>query len=298
MKKKLLLSNCDNLNLEVVIMEPKEEAKAIIQFSHGMAEHKERYYPFMKYLVSHGYICAIHDHRGHGTSIKDSNDLGYFYTKDYNYIVNDLHQVTQYLKETYPDKDIYLFSHSMGTLVSRIYLKKYDIDIKKLVLSGPPTYNKHAHAGLILANVSNIFKGGNYRNEFLNKLTFGTYNKDYEKENSWLSTNETEVEKYNTSQYCGYTFTNNGFINLYKLMLQAFKKNYQVNNQNLKIFLIAGSDDPVIQNKEKFNELKEFLSKIGYSNIKSKLYENMRHEILNETNNKLVYEDVLNFFDN
>lgn len=298
MKKKLLLSNCDNLNLEVIIMEPKEEAKAIIQFSHGMAEHKERYYPFMKYLVSHGYICAIHDHRGHGTSIKELTDLGYFYTKDYNYIVNDLHQVTQYLKETYPDKDIYLFSHSMGTLVSRIYLKKNDMDIKKLVLSGPPTYNKHAHAGLILANVSNIFKGGNYRNEFLNKLTFGTYNKDYEKENSWLSTNETEVEKYNTSQYCGYTFTNNGFINLYKLMLQAFKKNYQVNNQNLKIFLIAGSADPVIQSKEKFNELKEFLSKIGYSNIKSKLYENMRHEILNETNNELVYEDVLNFFDN
>ena len=298
MKKKLLLSNCDNLNLEVIIMEPKEEAKAIVQFSHGMAEHKERYYPFMKYLASHGYICAIHDHRGHGTSIKDPTDLGYFYTKDYNYIVNDLHQVTQYLKETYPDKDIYLFSHSMGTLVSRIYLKKYDIDIKKLVLSGPPTYNKHAHAGLILANVSNIFKGGNYRNEFLNKLTLGTYNKDYEKENSWLSTNETEVEKYNTSQYCGYTFTNNGFINLYKLMLQAFKKNYQVNNSNLKIFLIAGSDDPVIQSKEKFNELKKFLSKIGYSSIKSKLYENMRHEILNETNNELVYEDVLNFFDN
>ena len=25
MKKKLLLSNCDNLNLEVVIMEPKKE---------------------------------------------------------------------------------------------------------------------------------------------------------------------------------------------------------------------------------------------------------------------------------
>ena len=54
-------------------------------------------------------------------------------------------------------------------------------------------------------------------------------------------------------------------------MIQAFKKNYQVNNPNLKIFLIAGSADPVIQSKEKFNELKQFLSKIGYSNIKSKL---------------------------
>ena len=56
MKKKLLLSNCDNLNLEVVIMEPKEEAKAIIQFSHGMAEHKERYYLDLCQVLGHIFL--------------------------------------------------------------------------------------------------------------------------------------------------------------------------------------------------------------------------------------------------
>ncbi len=79
-------------------------------------------------------------------------------------------------------------------------------------------------------------------------------------------------------------------------MRQAFKKNdYQVKNKNLDILLIAGSDDPVIQNEKKFIELKEFLKDIGYKNIESKLYKNLRHEILNEKTKKEVYNDILNF---
>ena len=79
-------------------------------------------------------------------------------------------------------------------------------------------------------------------------------------------------------------------------MRQAFRKNdYQVKNKNLDILLIAGSDDPVIQNEKKFIELKEFLKDIGYKNIESKLYKNLRHEILNEKTKKEVYNDILNF---
>ena len=101
---------------------------------------------------------------------------------------------------------------------------------------------------------------------------------------------------YNDDELCGFIFTTNGFINLYKLMRQAFKKNdYQVKNKNLDILLIAGSDDPVIQNEKKFIELKEFLKDIGYKNIESKLYKNLRHEILNEKTKKEVYNDILNF---
>ena len=62
-----------------------------------MSEHKERYYDFMNYLSQNGYICAIHDHRGHGASIKDTSHLGYFYTKDITYIVDDAYLVTDIL---------------------------------------------------------------------------------------------------------------------------------------------------------------------------------------------------------
>ena len=79
-------------------------------------------------------------------------------------------------------------------------------------------------------------------------------------------------------------------------MRQAFRKNdYQVKNKDLDIFLIAGADDPVIQSEKKFRELEQFLKDVGYKNIKSKLYKDLRHEILNEEERDEVYSDILNF---
>lgn len=59
--------------------------------------------------------------------------------------------------------------------------------------------------------------------------------------------------------------------------------------------MIIGENDPVIGNINLFNDLKHFLLNIGYKNIESKLYKDLRHEILNEENNILIYQDILNF---
>lgn len=96
---KNIKSSSDGLNLSIAYSIPKEKPKDIIQFSHGMAEHKDRYFPFMEYLTSNGYICIINDHRGHGNSIKSQNDLGNFYTNNIDYIINDLYDVTKFAKK-------------------------------------------------------------------------------------------------------------------------------------------------------------------------------------------------------
>lgn len=289
----------DCLQLEVAILEPKEKPKGIVQISHGMSEHKERYYEFMKYLSENGYICVIHDHRGHGASVKNKRDLGYFYTEDINYIIDDLYQITKYIKNKYPDLKINLFAHSMGTLVARGYLKKYDDKINKMILSGPPTENSMALLGLMIAKFLNIFYKKNVPNKLLNNLTFGNYSKDVNKKNEWICLNEDIVEAYNKDELCGYIFTTNGFINLYKLMINAFKKNnWNMKNKNLPIYIIAGRNDKVIQNEEKFTKLSKFITERGYKNVQSKLYNDMKHEILNEKNNKIVYKDILDFIEN
>jgi len=298
MKIESIISEKDNLKLEVAISEPKEKPKGIIQISHGMSEHKERYYEFMKYLSENGYICVIHDHRGHGASVKNKRDLGYFYTEDINYIIDDLYQITKYIKNKYPDLKINLFAHSMGTLVARGYLKKYDDKINKMILSGPPTENSMALLGLMIAKFLNIFYKKNVPNKLLNNLTFGNYSKDVNKKNEWICLNEDIVEAYNKDELCGYIFTTNGFINLYKLMINAFKKNnWNMKNKNLPIYIIAGRNDKVIQNEEKFSDLAKFITERGYRNVQSKLYNDMKHEILNEKNNEIVYKDILNFIE-
>ena len=51
------------LQLKAAIIAP-EHPQAAIVFVHGMAEHKERYYPFMNYLCELGFACVIYDQRG------------------------------------------------------------------------------------------------------------------------------------------------------------------------------------------------------------------------------------------
>ena len=75
------LSEADGLEISALCIMPEEktEYRAVVQLVHGMSEHKERYIPFMEYLAKKGYITVIHDHRGHGKSVKNSDDLGYMY---------------------------------------------------------------------------------------------------------------------------------------------------------------------------------------------------------------------------
>lgn len=172
-------SNRDGLPLELAITLPEGAPMGAVQFLHGMAEHKERYYDFMHYLAGHGYICVIHDHRGHGASVRDSSHLGYFYTEDSSVIVDDAHQVTEYVKNKYGPLDLTLFGHSMGTLVAREYLKRYEDQINRVVLCGPPTENSVAGMALSLAKLSKPFYGEYSTNKLLNKLAIGPYNKKF-----------------------------------------------------------------------------------------------------------------------
>lgn len=292
-----IISKSDGLALALAISVPNGKPRAIVQFSHGMAEHKERYFAFMRFLSSHGFLCIIHDHRGHGESVSGKNDLGYFYTENPQYIVDDLYQVTQYAKARYGNLPVYIFSHSMGTLVVRNYLKTYDTAVEKVVLCGPPVKNSQAGLGVAIAKTMKLFGGGKRRSKLINKIAEGRYSKEHDIANGWINSDRAEVEKYNQDELCGYIFTVNGYVNLLKLLRNAYRRHgWHVRNKKLAIYIVAGREDPVIESEEKIEHLVHFLHSVGYKNIFVRLYGGMRHELLNETNKQAVYKDILDFF--
>lgn len=144
-----------------------------------------------------------------------------------------------------------------------------------------------------------IFKGDKYRSNFIQNLAFGSYNKNIKNaksKNSWICSNNETVESYDNDELCGFIFTLNGFENLFRLMKEIYQKDgWTLNKKDLPILFIAGSNDPVIIDEEKWNESQEFLKKIGYSNVTGKLYKNLRDGILNEKNKQQIYEDIINF---
>lgn len=297
-KQFTLSSSSDDLPLSMLQMAPDQMPSGVIILLHGMAEHKERYMYFMQECVNAGYVALIYDHRGHGDSIYSKEDFGYFYEEDACFIVEDVKDVVDYARHSFPAVPVYLFAHSMGTLVARLYLKKYDDTIDKMILSGPVVNNPLVNAGLGITKLLTMRYGNRHRSHFIQKLTFGNYDRKFEGslENRWLSENAHNVKGYNEEEKDGFIFTLNGFKNLFLMVKRTFDdQGWKVKNPNIPILFLAGQKDPVIGSLKQLHKAQEHLRKQGYKNIKEKIYPNMRHEILQEEKKDTVIYDILTF---
>ena len=118
-------SKADGLVISCLALVPElgrdEKYRGIIQIVHGMSEYKERYLPFMEYMAEHKYVSVIHDHRGHGKSVRDKEDLGYMYGGGADAMLQDIHTVNSLIRDHFPEIPLILFGHSMGSLAVRAY---------------------------------------------------------------------------------------------------------------------------------------------------------------------------------
>ncbi len=291
-----ITSQQDNLELGVSLRIP-ERPRGILQIVHGMSEHRERYHDFMDYCARQGYVVLIHDHRGHGASIRSEDDLGYFYQNGAENIVEDVHQVTKYLKERFPGLPLNLFGHSMGSLIVRCYMQQYDYEVNSLTVCGSPSKRIGAGMGKILAKFLKIFRGDHHRSKLIQNLAFGDFVRKHpsgKSPNAWIATDEAVVAAYDADPRDGFVFTLNGFEALFSLMQRTYRKNsWTMQNPDVPIFFIAGSDDPCILSKKDFQKAVNFMRERGYQKVSSKLYPGMRHEILNERGKQEVWQDVV-----
>ena len=295
-----LISNFDGWELKGVVLEPKNSPKGIIQLVHGMTEHKYRYRDLMQFFVEKGYIFIAHDHRGHGESAHTQEDLGWFQDDTSRAIVEDAVQVTEYARKLYPNLPLTLYGHSMGSMVVRCYLREHDERIDKLVVSGSPTLNPLVDGGILLTKLITKLYGPRHRSKMLRYLSTGKGDQLMKGKGggSWLTKDAQSVLDSKNDPKCDYTFTCNGFMNLFLLMKYTYQKEgYQVKNPKLPIYFISGADDAVIETKKKWWQALEFLRELGYQNVSGKLYEGLRHEIHNELEKEMVFEDVLKFIE-
>ena len=280
-----------------------EAIKAILQISHGMIEYVERYDEFAKFFNENGILVIGNDHLGHGKTASGDEQLGYFGEGKSKTVVDDLYEVTKYAKETY-GKDIpyFLFGHSMGSFMARRYLMTYGNVLTGAIICGTGhTPGIVLTAGNICAKIIQLFKGEYHRSLFLKKIAFGSYNKripDAKTENDWLSRNTTNVEKYNRDKYCTFLFTVNGYQTLFGVLKFIQKKeNITHIPKDLPLYFIAGKEDPVGNYGAGVLKVAKQYKDIGIKNIESKLYENDRHELTNETDRDIVFRDILKWIE-
>ena len=285
----------DGLQLAAHTVAPENPIAAVV-LVHGMAEHKERYFPFMEWLSQQGFACVITDLRGHGATALSPEDLGYFGPGGSRKLVEDTLSVVNWTREQYPGLKLFLFGHSMGSLIVRCFAREYDSSIDGLMVCGSPSKNGAAGFGKILAGCIGLFRGSHYRPQMMEKLSTGSLQGKFKEEgieNAWLSTNKANVQAYNDDPLCGFRFTANGYKALMDLMAQTYDPDdWKPTQPQLPVHFIAGSEDPCIGSIKKFSRAVSFLRARGYRTVTSKVYPGLRHEILNEQGKEEVWKDI------
>lgn len=272
--------------------------RGVVQIIHGMEEHQERYENIAKSFNEIGLSVVTSDMRGHGNK---AQTLGYFKDKKgYEELIKDQKCIRDFIDQEFKGLSVYLFAHSMGTIISRVLLQDSSKRYDKVVLSGYPNYQFAAYFGIAISSLIRLFKGPTYKSKFLENLSVGQFNKVISNPNTnsdWISYNPDNIKKYIEDPLCGFGFTCSAFNDLFHLVTQMHKsKKYVDVNNDLPFLLVSGKDDPCTGGAKGLADSYKVLSKANFNNIKVITYDNMRHEIINELNNEVVFDDILDFF--
>lgn len=279
------------------------DVKGIVQIAHGMAETSLRYDEFARKLSNEGYIVYAHDHRGHGNTALSKELLGYIADEDgFNWMVKDIKELTDIIKEENPGKSIILFGHSMGSFLSQRYVELYGNEIEGLILSGtngkPKSYTKF---GILVSKVEMRIRGRKAKSNLMDKLSFGDFNNKFKPTRTpfdWLCSVEEEVDKYIENEECGFICKTSFYYDLVKGIWDIHKEeNLKKIPKNLPILIFAGDKDPVGYQGKGIINLYEKYKEINIKDVEYKLYKDGRHEMLNEYNKFEVMNDVIQWID-
>lgn len=286
----------DGYSLDVHLFEIPEP-EGVVQIIHGMEEHQERYEPFVRFLNQNGYTVLTSDMRGHGASAPVD---GFFKEKKgYEELIEDQRAITRFITKRYPNSEICLFAHSMGTVITRVLLQTDSRRYAKAILSGFPNYRAEAYAGIAFAKLVRLFHGPRYKSSVLEYMAVGAFNKKIRNPKTpfdWIAANEEAVRKYIADPHCGSGFTCSAFNDLFHLVIRMHDAaRYRDVNKDLRLLMLRGSDDPCVGGDKGAADSIDVLAKAGFADIHEIEYPRMRHEILSEADHAKVYSDILAF---
>ena len=292
------LATQDGLHLHVNHWHGDQPPRAVVMLAHGMAEHSLRYARLAESLVGAGFDLYALDQRGHGQSAAQGV-LGHYADEGgWDKVVGDLASLNHHIRQRYPQAPIFLFGHSMGSYIGMAYLMQHSCSLQGAILSGS---NYQANplkylAARSIARLESLRLGRRGRSRLLNWLTFGRFNQACQPRHSafdWLSRDAAEVQRYLDDPLCGFLCTNQLWLDLLGGLLQISQVEQlaQIDPQ-LPLLVTGGQCDPVSQGR-RLQELAEALRLAGAQQVSLHVYEQARHELLNEINRQQVSEDLL-----
>lgn len=271
--------------------------KGSILILHGMQEHHERYTEFAEFLNTNEYDVFLYNHRGHGKD-KKLEELGFFdEKKGSEKVVRDAVHILDFIRKNGRSDNLILFGHSMGSFIARNVVQ-IDDDISKLIICGTAqTPALVSHCGFMLGSLLVYLKGPKKLSPFMNNMMFGSklYSSVCTRTSfDWLTRHNATVGQYINDPYCGFICTTSMYRDIMKLIINATSASCtKLTRHDLPILIISGENDPVGGCGKEVAKYFAMLQRLGFTKVECTLYEDCRHELLNELNKRDIMSDIV-----
>lgn len=294
-----------NTEIHTVEWKPEGEIRAVLQMCHGMVEYIERYEEFAEYLCGHGIYVVGNDHLGHGKSVQNRSEYGFFHEKYGNTcVVSDMHTLRQRTMKKYPDVPYFMLGHSMGSIMLRQYIQMYGNGLAGAMIIGVVAEQPAVmlHIARYLCRVIAMFRGWHYRSKLVDRLVTGSFNKKFRPARTradWVTSDTEKLDAYVADPLCSFLFTVNAYYHMLGGMLRMQKKeSVFMIPKTLPILFAAGMEDPVGGYGKGVRKVYEKYKAAGIKDVSLRLYAGDRHELLNEIDREQVKKDLYEWMEN
>lgn len=267
---------------------------AVVHIYHGMAEHSERYDRFARYLNSLGIVVYAQDHRGHGLTATD-DERGWFADSDgWMRVVEDGYELDREIVHTHPGKDVFLFGHSMGSLLVRTLICIHPELYRGVIVSGTSaSKGLMGQVGRLLAVARAKKYGTRTPDALLDKLSFGAFAKKFEPRQTnfdWLSRDAVEVKKYIDDHFCGFICSSQFFVDLLDgIEFANNPANIAKVPKDMPMLIISGAMDVVGEFGKGVRKVHQAYRNALLTDLTFELVPEARHELLNEINREDIH---------
>jgi alpha-beta hydrolase superfamily lysophospholipase len=276
---------------------PDEKAIGVVVIAHGAAEHGGRYERFAQSLNDRGYAVYASDHRGHGGTA--AGRLGVAGADGWNGTIRDVAAVLEHARSENPGLPIFLFGHSMGSVVAQRFIQLHGSELAGVILSGSVFGLPAIDVVIEISKDAARGDGADQPSAIFGEM-FAGFNAPFEARTGfeWLSRDQAEVQKYVDDPACGFPFSNGMLADFLSGWEVAWDpKNDKTVPRALPMLIFSGDQDPVGENTVGVKRLAERYRKLGLTDVELVFYPGARHEMLNETNRDEVEADVADWLD-
>jgi alpha-beta hydrolase superfamily lysophospholipase len=252
----------------------------VVVLVHGMGEHLRRYDHVASALTAQGFEVCGHDHRGHGASLAADDEPGHLGPNGWSALVDDLNQVIAQAKSDHPRLPVVVVAHSMGSFATQQFLLDHGAQVDAVALTGTAALD-------LLESALDLSSD-------LDLTAFNTPFQPARTDFDWLSRDESVVDAYLADPLCGFGIDAVSLKDMFAGARRlADPAEVARMPHDLPVYVAVGSKDPVNGALTLLSPLVDRYRAAGLSDVTVRVYDDGRHEILNEINRAEVIDDLL-----